>query len=397
VRSTQLESRGIYLGSLEKGRLQRLTPDYSRAAYAASAEGGYLLFVRDRALVAQPFDVSKLSLMGEPFRVVEEVRHNPGNGYGYFSVSENGVLVYDPSLFNRNTQLVWMDRAGKQLGVAFPGGSFSRFRLSPDDGRIALAQDDPGNIDLWIHDLLRGVTPRFTFDPANDLFPIWSPDGSRIAWQSNRGGTYGLYQKLASGMGQEKLLLQSSNQIIPRDWSTDGRFIVYQQIDPKTNSDVWALPLEGEHKPFPLLQSPYLEGNPRLSPDGRWLAYYSDETGRGEVYVTTFPSPGAKWQISTAGGGQPQWRRDGKELYYTAADGRLMAVAVEGRTSSEAGFEAGVPQALFEMRLPFGSLLYVDSYNASADGQRFLVNTPVGEAMAAPLTVVINWTAEVER
>jgi hypothetical protein len=177
----------------------------------------------------------------------------------------------------------------------------------------------------------------------------------------------------------------------------DGRFIVYQLDGAKTGSDVWALPLEGERKPFHVVQTPFFDFSPRLSPDGRWLAYYSNESGRFEVYVTTFPTPGAKWQISTDGGGQPFWRRDGKELYYVAADYKLMAVAAPGGVASAAGFTAGAPQALFELPRTLGSVLSRDFYNASADGQRFLVNTPVGEATAAPLTVVVNWTAEVKR
>jgi Tol biopolymer transport system component len=399
VRNSYTEIQGIYLGSLDGGPRRRLAADFSSAAYAASGEGDYLLFVRNGALMAQPFDTGKLSLTGEPFRVADQVRSNALNVRGFFSVSENGVLVYDQSADLGNSQLVWLDRAGKQLSVAAPPGTYVRFRLSPDGQRIAFSQTNPlGGIgDLWMRDLQRGVTSRFTFDPGNDTFPIWSPDGSRIAWFSSRGGSFGLYQKLASGVGQDELLLSSDSPPRPRDWSMDGRFIVYQPQGTKTGFDVWALPLEGERKPFPVLQTPFFDGSPRLSPDGRWLAYYSTESGRGEVYVTTFPTPGAKWQISTSGGGQPVWRRDGKELYYVAADDKLMAVAVQGGAASAAGFTAGAPQALFELPLPFGSVLNTDFYNASADGQRFLVNTPVGEATAAPLTVVVNWTAEVKR
>jgi eukaryotic-like serine/threonine-protein kinase len=399
VESLQPENRGIYLGSLDQGRLQRLAPDISNVAWAASAEGGYLLFLRGGALMAQPFDADKLMLTGEPVRIAEKVRTDQLFGRGFFSVSENGVLVYDSNIGNQNSQLVWLDRTGKQLGVAAPLGSYNRFRLSPNDRRIVLEQYDArtGSNEIWVRDLPRSVTSRFTDNPADDEDPIWSPDGSRIVWRSNRGGIYDLYQKSAGGMGQDELLLHSGTPSSPGFWSADGRFIVYLPFDLKTGNDVWVLPLEGDRKPYPLLQSRYYETNPRPSPDGRWLAYTSNESGRLEVHVTTFPSPGAKWQISTDGGAQPYWRRDGKELYYVAANNRLMAVAVQGGAASKAGFEAGVPQPLFEMRLPFILGTSVDFYYAAADGQRFLVNTPVGEATAAPLVVVVNWTAEVKK
>jgi len=395
VDSPQAENRGIFLGSLNEGRLQRLTLDFSTVAYAASTAGGYLLFVRGGALMAQPFDADKLSLTGEPVRVAEQVRYNLTNGYGFFSVSENGVLAYELEVSTPNSQLVWVDRTGKPLGIAASPGIYNRFRLAPDERRMVLDLTDSqtGRTDLYIRDLQQGKASRFTFDPANNTFPIWSPDGSRIVWHSNRGTGFSFYQKSASGMGQDELLLPSEALIYPCDWSTDGRFIVYTLFDHKTGWDVWALPLEGERNPFPLLQSPSFEGGPRLSPDGHWLAYYTNETGRYEVYVTTFPSPGAKWQISTAGGAQPQWRRDGRELYYVSADGKLMAVTVKGGAS----FEAGVPQALCEMRMPYTALNNATFYNAAGDGQRFLINTPLGGTTAAPLTVVVNWMAELKR
>ncbi len=399
VRSLQLEHRGIYVGSLEGSALRRISPAYSSPAFALGPDGEYLLFARDRALMAQAFDTAKLSLIGEPFRLADQMRYNPDNGRAFFSVSQNGVLVYDTSPFNRNTQLVWVDRVGKQLDVAVPpGGSYGRFRLSPDEKGIAFDQADPesGSRDLWVRDLQRGSTQKLTFDPANDSHPIWSPDGSRIAWGSNRGGRFGIYEKPASGAGQDELLLVGDTQIsqtMPRDWSADGHFLIYTQVDTKTYVDVWAARIDGDRKPFPLLQSPYLESQPSLSPDGRWLAYTSNESGKYEVYVTTFPNTGTKSLISTAGGMQPHWRRDGKELYYVAADNRLMAVAVQGVAS----FEAGVPQPLFDIRMAAGLLLNVDFYNVSATGQRFLVNTPAGDAAPRALTVLVNWTAEVRK
>jgi serine/threonine protein kinase/Tol biopolymer transport system component len=392
VRSTKPENGGIFTGSLDGNELHRLAPDYSSAAWTRSTEGEYLLFVRGGALMAQPLDTDKLRLTGEPVSIVEEVRYNRENGHGYFSVSESGVLVYEQRGAGRRSQVVWLDRAGKQMGIAVPPGSTRRFRLSPDDDSLLLQRYDAqsANTDIWVRDLKRESMSRLTFDPQIDSNPIWSPDGSSVAWLSNRGGNWGLYRKLVSGAGQDDLLLLSTSVIAPRDWTADGRFIVYTLLEEK-GWEVWALPLEGERKPLPILQSPYSNAAPRVSPNSRWLAYSSNETGRFEVYVTTFPAVGAKWPISTGGGERPQWRRDGKALYYLA-DGTLMAVTVTGGGS----FSSSPPQQLFAIQRPASSgplPTDVDYYDVTADGQRFLVSFSVGEASHEPLTVVVNWTS----
>jgi Tol biopolymer transport system component len=232
---------------------------------------------------------------------------------------------------------------------------------------------------------------RFTFYPGINSFPVWSPDGSRIVWVSTReDGRNRFYQKAASGVGQEEPLLNISG--VPYDWSRDGRFIIYSQSDLKTRWDVWVLPLDGEQKPFPFLQTDAYESTARLSPDGRWLAYVSDESGRFEVYVQRFPAHGSKRQVSTGGGAGPHWRRDGKELFYYAADGKLMAMPV----GSGESFEMGTAVALFEFR--FGSVAPTSApYTVTGDGQRFLVNAIVDAEPRAPLTVVVNWAAGARR
>jgi serine/threonine protein kinase/Tol biopolymer transport system component len=389
VDSAQSENRGIYVGSLDTEETTRLLVANSSTNYMSSPDGSYLIFVRDEILMAQPFDVELLKLTGEPFRVVERLRYNPGNGLG-FSVSENGVLAYDPSGSNENLQLAWFDRAGKQVGVVGAAGNISTFALSADDKRVAVTRVDSqtSQADIWLHDLGRDTASRFTFDPAFDDFPLWSPDGSRLVFRSTREGIFDLYQKVATGAGEDELLLKSDLEKRPTSWSSDGRFIVYYQIDPKTKADVWVLPLFGDRKPFPFLQTGATEVSGRLSPDMKWLAYTSDESGRPEIYVRPFPAGGGQWQVSKNGGGTARWRRDGKELFYI--EGRkVMAVAVKGGAT----FEAGTPQLLFDARQSSQPVIYT----VTGDGQRFLFNTLVEEARSRQLTVVLNWAAEGKR
>jgi eukaryotic-like serine/threonine-protein kinase len=406
TRSGRKETRGIYLGSLDSAVKQRLLGADSNAVYApslsAGRQAGYLLFMREGALLAQPFDTQQLQLTGEPLPVApERVGRDPHSTRGNFSVSENGILVYDPSVNRQSKQLIWVDRQGKPIGSLGMGGSNTGPKLSPDEKRVVLDRFDNqmDTQNLWLYDVAGGGASRFTFAAAYDIQPLWSPDGSRIVWASIREGIYDLYQKAASGAGQEEPLLKSSNWKFPNDWSRDGRFIVYYQIDPKTKRDLWVLPLSGDQKPFPFLQTGTNEVGGQLSPDGRWMAYASDESGGYEVYVQSFPSAGGQRQVSTKGGAGPRWRRDGKELFYCAPDGKLMAVEVKsglpagGHGDGEgATFETGVPHALFEFRS--GNLTsFLAPYTVTADGRRFLLNTIVDESGGAPLTVRVNWQA----
>jgi dipeptidyl aminopeptidase/acylaminoacyl peptidase len=345
--------------------------------------------------MAQPFDANKLQLTGEPFPIAEEVGYNARNYRAFFSVSDAGMLAFLSTTFT-DTQLAWFDRGGKQLAPVGMRAADSSLRLSPDEKRVAVSRFDlqGGSADIWLIDLARNTTSRFTFDPADENSPIWSPDGSRIVFSSNREGVSNLYQKLSSGAGNDEALLKSAEPKTPYDWSPDGRFILYGVLSPKTSGDLWLLPLFGDQKPAPFVQTEFNEIQGRFSPDGRWVAYASNESGTYQVYVQSFPSSGSKWQVSTNGGAQPQWRRDGKELFYLAPDRKLMAVEVNGAGPT---FVPGVPKPLFEPRVSAVFPSITTYYSVTGDGQRFLVNTLVGESTPVPFTVVLNWAAALKK
>jgi Tol biopolymer transport system component len=391
VRSSLPDNAGIYLGALGSKERIRLLGDESNAAYVAASDGGYLLFIRGETLMAQPFLAGKFQLSGEPFPVAEQLGFNSVFALGAFSVSENGVLVYDSTGSNVDDQLTWFDRAGKRLGVVGERSRHMTPSLSPDERQVVIDGLDPQarGFDLYIIELTRGVSTRFTFDPRSDSAPVWSPDGSRIAFASNRESTYNLYQKIASGAGQDELLLKSDRTKLPTDWSLDGRFLLYHEIDPKTRYDLWVLPMSGDRKPIPFLQTEFNERNGVFSPDGKWVAYDSDESRKKEVYVQPFPASGGKWQISKNGGTVAKWRRDGKELFYLGADGKMMAVAV----TAGGTFQAGIPEPLFDSHISSS----LAKYAVTRDGRRFLIPSVTVEASSSPATVVINWTAGVRR
>ena len=286
-----------------------------------------------------------------------------------------------------------MDRGGKQNGLVGPPGNYLRPGLSPDEKRVVVDDvDSQGNRDVWIIELGRGNPSRFTFDPAIDVAPVWSPDGSRIVFASNREGTLNLYQKPASGAGKEELLLKTDLAKFPLDWSADGRFLLYQVNDPRTKYDLWVLPLFGDQKPFPFLQTEFNERYGRFSPDGRLIAYASDESGAYQIYVQSFPTSGGKFPVSTNGGSFPAWSRDGKELFYVSPDKKMMAVEVKGEGAT---FEPAMPKVLFDLRVRS----FIDPqarFAVTADGQKFLVNNSIGET-SAPIAVVLNWTADLKK
>jgi Tol biopolymer transport system component len=402
VFSGQKEIRGVYVGSLDGSLRRRLVSDHTNAVYAAAGRSeGFLLFGRDGALVAHAFDAGTLQLKGEAFPIAPHVGASfdttaGGAGRRLVTASDNGVLVFDPFPNRQSSHLVWVDRGGRPAGALDRMESVSMVRLSPDGRRYAVSRLDSesGNGDLWVSDVTGGNATRLTFDPGNDTFPVWSPDGGRLAWASNREGTYRLYQKAASGSGQDALLLKADLYVFPTDWSRDGRVILYRQIDPKTKYDIWALPVgprAGDEKPFAFLQTEANEAAAVFSPDGRWVAYASDESGQYEVYVQAFPAGGGKRQVSAGGGIAPQWRSDGSELFYHALDGTLMAATVEPGAS----FAARPPTPLFEFR-PSGPLI-TPYYAVTPDGRRFLLSTIVDTVAGAPFTVVLNWTEELKQ
>jgi Tol biopolymer transport system component len=383
------ERTGVYIGSLDSPETKQL---FATAVSAIYAPQGLLLFMRSETLLAQPFDPKALRLTGEPVPIAEPVAWNGGLGRGSFSVSENGVLAYRSGSGQINVPR-WFDRAGKQIGSLGDPGLYFTLWLSPDEKRAALDRVDPhtGTQDIWLVDLLHGIPSRFTTDPGNDWFPVWSPDGNNIVFTSNREGVSNLYLKSASGVGTEEALLKSDENKTADDWSADGKFIVYESRNQQTKLDLWILPMSGDRKPVPFLQTVFNEQQARFSPDGKWIAYTSDESGSPEVYVRTFPASGGKWRVSTNGGAEPQWRRDGKELFYVASDKKLMAVDVKlGAT-----FEADAPKTLFETRV-LVLTSFRNHYAVTADGQRFLVVTTLEETGITPISVVVNWTNDLK-
>ena len=385
------QSQGIYVTSLDGSETRRLLNiSNSVAAYAAP---GYLLFRRDSTLMAQAFDADKLQLSGEPFTVAEQVGFDLGTFQTFFSASQTGLLAYSSNTGGK-TQLTWIDRGGKEVGLVGQPSNYVRPSLSPDGKRIVVDGSDlQGNRDVWLFDLTTGNPTRFTFDPAQELFAVWSPDGSRIVFASDRQGPRNLYQRSATGAGKEELLLKTDLNTYATDWSADGRFIVHVVNDPKTKVDVWVLPLFGDQKPFPFLQTEAAERGAKFSPDGRWLAYISDESGINQVYVQSFPDAGGKWQVSTNGGYHLAWRRDGKEMFYVSTDKKMMAVDVKG---DGATFEVGTPKVLFDQRVPSFNNPQAH-FAVTADGQKFLIATTFGENTSAPITVVLNWVTDLKR
>jgi eukaryotic-like serine/threonine-protein kinase len=377
--------QGIYLGSLDSKDRPLLLAGTSSGAYAPP---GYLLFVREGTLMAQRFDTENFRLTGEASPVADTVGfYNASTGT--FSVSENGVLAHSLGNTADQRQLAWFDRSGKLIERIGSAAPIFDVALSTDRKRAAVQW---GNNDMWVVDLVRGgIASRLTFDPTVEDWPVWSPDG-QVLFNSTMGGAGDLYSKASSGAGEEVLVLKSAAPKRPTDWSHDGRFIVYDSDDPKTRADIWVLPLFGEKKPEPILRTPFSEQHGRLSPDGKWIAYISDESGRPEVYVQSFPPSGGKWQVSTNGGFTPRWRGDGRELYYLTLERTIMAVDVN---PTEPAFEVQQAKPLFVAPVDVVSAAAGNRFDVTADGQRFLINAPVENTTSASLgiVVVINWTA----
>ena len=398
ARSSQPEHNGIYLGSLDSKQTSFIVLSETKGEYVAP---GFVLFVRDSTLMAQPFDQRRLELTGEPFPVVERVSYNPANGQSAFSASAAGVLTYRASAAGEVSRLEWVDRTGKQTGVVGDPWTYGDIELSPDGRTAAVSLRDPvkGTFDEWLVELSRGIRTRFTFDPSAEFGGKWSPSGDRIAFLKD-GESAGIYVKPSSGAGNAQLMIESNRTLYPDSWSPDGRFLLYEIDDPKTTWDLWIQPTSGSGKPWPLVQSEFRQEYGRFSPDGRWIAYRSTESGRSEVYVTPFVqpggaqgtsvTPGAKWQISTAGGTQPRWRRDGRELFYLGLDNRLMAAEVSGEVT---GFKVGAVRPLFVTRPALSDY----TYDVSADGQRFLVDNVVEQPGSESITLILNWTTELRK
>lgn len=371
-------NRGTWIGSLDQPEAKLLFPEAMPCIYAPP---GWLIFVRNDALVAQAFDAGKLALSGEPIPLITGQTNEGANKR--FSVSDNGVLVWQGA-WERNYQLVWFGREGKQTGVIDSPMKVrigEDLQLSPDGKRVVVKREQ----NLWVIDLEKGTPLRIT--PTFAQSPVWSPDGSRIVYSAGPGMTI----KAANGIGDEELLLSGAN--FPSAWSPDGRFIVFLRRGVKTRFDLWVFPMVGDRKEYQLSNSQFDEQTPQFSPDGRWLAYSSDDTGRYEIYVQSFSTDGKlgsdKKVISTAGGRYPVWRRDRSELFYIATDGSVMATPVKTDGSE---FEFSAPRVLFKSRLLL-QFANFHEFDVTPDGQRFLIGTRIGEPTAAPPTVILNWTA----
>jgi Tol biopolymer transport system component len=405
------ENGGIYVGSLDakpdQQSTKRLLPDISGAVYVPSPlmgdAPGFLLFVRGAkvssaaasgTLMAQPFDPKRLELSGEAVPVAEQVPVRGG-----FSASATGVLAFGISGIEGSTQLTWYDRKGNVLSTAGEIGEYQSLALAPDASRVAYQR----GADLWLFEFARGVNTKFTFGYPSQT-PAWSADGSRIAFMSLRGNGYGIYQKASNLAGQEELLYQSPNpKGYPPDWSHDGKFLMYNELSSDgKQGDLWILPMGGsatDRKPLSFLRTEFEEGGGRFSPDDRWVAYVSNQSGKAEIYVLPFDAsnpgssaPGGLRQVSKDGGLDVRWSANGKELFYLAPDGYLMSVDVN---AAGGAFQIGAPQRLFKSLAGYGS------WDVSADGKRFLIAAPAASSAApqasSPYHVVVNWTQLLKR
>ena len=379
----------IKMGGLDDAQTTTLFEAESSVQYAA----GHLLFLRTSTLMAQPFDDALRRTTGDPFPVVDLVS-NEGSRYGSFSTSTNGVLAYATGGAPQADTLTWFDRSGRKLGQVGEPAGYLGMALAPDDLHVAvsLTTGSPPNTDIWVVDVARGIPSRLTFTPASEAVPVWSPDRSHIAYVSV-GAESSLRRKAVSGTSDDEVLIKASGfqPVTPTDWSPDGQFISYETAA-AGNNDIWILPLAGDRKPYAFVQGPTSDAAGVFSPDGRWFAYTSDESGQAQVYVKPFPSTPGRFQISKNGGRQPIWRRDGKELFFLAPDGVLMAMPI-----GDGGRFDALAVPLFQT----GAVVVGRrQYGVTKDGKRFLVGVPrAGDrgTAAAPLNVVVNWLASVPK
>jgi len=391
IGSSEPEHAGIFVGALDGKTKNRLLPLGTRFNGLSYVPPGYLI-VAGESLTAQRFDASALTLSGSAIPIVDSVDS--------YSASNTGLLLYRKvSATAAEKQLTWFDRAGRIVGQVGGKGNYAAVELSPAGDRVAVDMITEGNRDVWVVDVARGVPLRVSYDPASDWTPVWSPDGSRIAYASSRKGTH-IYVKSASGVGNDEQMFKSESTEIPVSWSHDGRYLVFSRFKPPNSPggvDTWLLTLGPEPKATPFVESPFDKAQARISPDGHWIAYATNDSGAYQIVVQTFPDPNkGRWQISAQGGIEPKWGRDGRELYYLAFDGNLMAVPVKD-AKPDVSFEAGTPTALFQTPLTVSRTQSPRDrrYDVAADG-RFLFAIP-STTSAAPVTVVVNWASGLEK
>ncbi len=384
------EGHAIVAASLEGGPEKVLLHSPAEAEYAS----GYIIFLRERTLMARPFDPGRLAFTGDAFPLAENISFlSLAAAEGIFSASQNGILVYQTSSGPAGSKLAWLDRDGKPQGTLGDPADFVEAALSPDGTRAVATVRDPatGNRDLWVYEVSRNLGTRFTFDPANENSPAWSPDGQWIAYASTRKGREDIYRKAVAGSSEEELLLESKTDKEPVVWSPDGRFLAYIETNKDTKGDILLLPMDGERKPQVFLRTPFFEYPAAFSPDGRWLVYGSDESGKFHLYVTSFPTPGRKWQVSREEGAYAYWSKDGKEIIYHGFSGQIWAVDVAEHADS---LDIGAPKPLFKISVaPKGN--GAEIYPTS-DHRRFLA-LDHGQKTSALLNLVVNWTAAAKR
>jgi len=391
----EADVEGVYVTSLDGSPMRRvIDADPATAKYAL----GHLFFVRQGALWAQPFDTTRLEVTGEPFNVAERVamRESGQAGLGAaVSVSASGSLAFRAEAVRGEQQLAWFDRIGERirtLGGPDPADPRNP-ELSPDGRQVAIERTVNGNQDIWLLETDRGILNRLTVDEAVDEHAIWSPQSRDVVFQSNRSGTFDLYRRSTVAGGTAEVVLSTPNYKSPTDWSRDGRFVLFRQTAPETGYDLWALPMDGDGGPIPVVQTGNEERGGQFSPDAKWVAYQSNRSGRFEIYLQAFPTPVGEWQVSTDGGTQVRWRPDARELFYVAPDGTLTAVPVALDVENQA-VDLGTPVPLFRLRTPGGGGpgIQAQQYDVSPDGRQFLVNTLLEDESVAPVTLVQNWT-----
>jgi Tol biopolymer transport system component len=379
----------IYLASLDSKDRRPLLVARSNVVFAS----GYLIYVLEKTLLAQPFDAKRLRLTGDPVPLGDSVLYDPDYFRAAFSASDNGILVYAAGTGGSKVRLAWYDRSGKPIGVPFGDPvDYRDFSISPDGKRLAAEVQDSttGLGDIWLSDFARGTRTRFSFGPGPSQCPVWSKDGTRIAFaRMEKTLLTRIVAKPLSGGGGEQTLLQGSGDICPKSWSPDGRYLAYETLAAvaTTKSDIWILPLSGDRKPFPFLATQFDELSPQFSPDGRWVLYTSDESGRPELYVAPFPGPGSKWQISAGGARGGDWLRGGREITYLTLDRKQVSVEVKADVS---GFETGVPRVLFNAN-------NADFFRSDPSGDRELMAVPPETAQNTPITLVSNWPAALKK
>jgi Tol biopolymer transport system component len=381
--------RSIQVASVDGGERRLLLTADSRVEYASP---GYLLYVRDGTLLAQAFDARTLQLAGDAVPVADGLHYFMSAANAGFSVSQAGVLAYHHGA--PTSRLVWFDRNGSEIGTVGNPAVHGSLRIAPDERHVAAEIVDPrsGTSDLWIYDVPHDTSTRLTSDLGSEADPVWSPDGHRIVFRSDRDGPPDLHQINASGVGMPDVLLKLAGVQRPTDWSTDGALLTYMEEDRTTGHSLWMLPLTGQQQPRPYLRTRFEEGGGAFSPDGRWLAFVSDESGRPKVYVAPVSEGTGKHRVSINGGFAPRWRHDGKELFYFEPGNRLMAAPV----AAGPRLGVGAPVQLFRIasEVGFSRRIWYTTYDVSRRGQRFLVN--VADTNPSPIDVILNWMSALD-